>query len=48
MTVRNVCRERLSHDELSAYGLRGEWDDYYLAALAAIGGFARLVASRCQ
>jgi hypothetical protein len=36
MAVRNLCRERLKDSELSAYGLWGEWDDYYRAVLAAI------------
>jgi hypothetical protein len=36
LVVRNLCREQLTDDELAAYGLWGEWDNYYLAVLAAI------------
>ena len=37
MTVRNLCRERLSDDELAAccpFG--GDWDNCYIGVLAAI------------
>jgi hypothetical protein len=36
MTVRNLCREPLSDDELSTYDLWVGWDDYYLGVIAAI------------
>ena len=37
MAVRNLCRERLSDDELAACGpLGGNWDNYYIGVLAAI------------
>jgi hypothetical protein len=40
LAVRNLCRQRLKDDELGAYGLWGEWDDYYGAVLAAIAASA--------
>lgn len=37
MTVRNLCRERLSDDELAACGgLGADWDSCYVGVLAAI------------
>lgn len=37
MGVRNLCRQRLSDDELAAYGgLGADWDDCYIGVLAAI------------
>jgi hypothetical protein len=37
MAVRNLCRERLSDDELAACcGLGGDWDNCYIGVLAAI------------
>src|SRR5437879_2057323 len=37
MAVRNLCRERLSDDELAACcGLGGDWDSCYIGVLAAI------------
>src|SRR6266478_2726451 len=36
MAVRNLCRERLSDDELAAYCLFGDWDVCYIGVLAAI------------
>ena len=36
MTVRNLCRERLSDKELAACCLFGNWDDCYIGVLAAI------------
>jgi hypothetical protein len=36
MAVRNLCRERLSDKQLSAYTLFGRWDDCYIGVLAAI------------
>src|SRR6267142_2907096 len=36
MAVRNLCRERLSDDELAAYCLFGDWDGCYIGVLAAI------------
>jgi hypothetical protein len=36
MTVRNLCRERLSDQQLSAYSPFGGWDDCYVGVLAAI------------
>ena len=37
MAVRNLCRERLSDDELAACcGLGGDWDTCYIGVLAAI------------
>src|SRR3954447_3216666 len=37
MAVRNLCRERLSDDELGVYcPLRGDWDNCYIGVLAAI------------
>lgn len=38
MVARNLCRERLSDDELAACcGLGGNWDNCYIGVLAAIG-----------
>ena len=37
MAVRNLCRERLSDDELAAHCFLGNWDDCYIGVLAAIG-----------
>src|SRR3954452_5564663 len=37
MAVRNLCRERLSDDELAKYCLFGDWDRCYIGVLAAIG-----------
>jgi hypothetical protein len=36
ITVRNLCRERLSDKELGACCLFGNWDDCYIGVLAAI------------
>jgi hypothetical protein len=37
MAVRNLCRERLSDDELAACcGFGGDWDNCYIGVLAAI------------
>jgi len=37
MAVRNLCRERLSDDELAACcGIGGDWDNCYIGVLAAI------------
>ena len=37
MAVRNLCRERLSDDELAACGgLGADWDNCYIGVLAAI------------
>jgi hypothetical protein len=36
MAVRNLCRGAVSNDEMSANGLWGEWDDYYVGVLVAI------------
>jgi hypothetical protein len=36
MAVRNLCRQAVSDDEMSANGLGGEWDDYYVGVLVAI------------
>ena len=37
LVVRNLCRERLSDDELAACcGLGGDWDNCYIGVLAAI------------
>ena len=37
MVVRNLCRERLSDDELAACGpFGGDWDNCYIGVLAAI------------
>ena len=36
MAIRNLCRERLSDDELAAYCLFGDWDGCYIGVLAAI------------
>ena len=36
MAVRNLCRERLSDDQLAACCLLGDWDDCYIGVLAAI------------
>jgi hypothetical protein len=37
MAVRNLCRERLTDDELAAWcGLGGDWDNCYVGVLAAI------------
>ena len=40
MAIRNLCRERLSDDELKACCPLviggGDWDDYYIGVLAAI------------
>jgi hypothetical protein len=37
MAVRNLCRERLSDNELAACcGLGGDWDNCYIGVLAAI------------
>jgi hypothetical protein len=38
MAIRNLCRERLSDDELAACcPLGGDWDNCYIGVLAAIG-----------
>src|SRR3954468_22306483 len=37
MAVRNLCRERLSEDELAKYCLFCDWDRCYIGVLAAIG-----------
>jgi hypothetical protein len=38
MAVRNLCRERLTDDELAAYcPFGGGWDNCYIGVLAAIG-----------
>jgi hypothetical protein len=38
MAVRNLCRERLSDDELAAFcPFGGGWDNCYIGVLAAIG-----------
>ncbi|MGY3445487.1 hypothetical protein [Bradyrhizobium sp. USDA 4473] len=38
LVVRNLCRERLSDQELAKYcPFCGDWDDFYVAVLAAIG-----------
>jgi hypothetical protein len=36
MAVRNLCRERLSDNELAAYCVFGDWDACYIAILTAI------------
>ena len=36
MVVRNLCRERLSDDQLPACQLFGDWDGCYIGVLAAI------------
>jgi hypothetical protein len=37
LAVRNLCRERLSDDELAACcGLGGDWDNCYIGVLAGI------------
>jgi hypothetical protein len=37
MAVRNLCRQRLSDDELAACcGLGGDWDNCYIGVLAGI------------
>jgi len=36
ISVRNLCRERLSDDKLAAYCLFGDWDGCYIGVLAAI------------
>ena len=36
MAVRNLCRQQLPDEEMATYGLWSEWDDFYLAVLAAI------------
>jgi hypothetical protein len=37
MAIRNLCRERLSDNELAACcGLGGDWDNCYIGVLAAI------------
>ena len=36
MTVRNLCRERLTDHELATYCLFGDWDNCYVGVLAAI------------
>jgi hypothetical protein len=36
MAVRNLCRERLSDDELARHCFLGNWDDCYIGVLAAI------------
>jgi hypothetical protein len=36
MAVRNLCRERLSDDELAACCLFGDWDRCYIGVLAGI------------
>jgi hypothetical protein len=37
MAVRNLCRQRLSDNELAACcGLGGDWDNCYIGVLAAI------------
>jgi hypothetical protein len=37
LAVRNLCRERLSDNELAACcGLGGDWDNCYIGVLAAI------------
>jgi hypothetical protein len=36
MSVRNLCRQRLSDDELAACCLFGDWDSCYIGVLAAI------------
>jgi hypothetical protein len=37
LAVRNLCRERLSDDDLAACcGLGGDWDNCYIGVLAAI------------
>ena len=35
MAIRNLCRERLSDDELAACCLFGDWDHCYIGVLAA-------------
>jgi hypothetical protein len=38
LTVRNLCRERLSDDALATCGgLGADWDNCYIGVLAAIG-----------
>jgi hypothetical protein len=36
MAVRNLSRQQLPDEEMATYGLWSEWDDFYLAVLAAI------------
>jgi hypothetical protein len=36
LAVRNLCRDAVSDPEMSANGLWGEWDDYYVGVLVAI------------
>jgi hypothetical protein len=36
LNVRNLCRERLPDADMAAYGLWGEWDNYYTVVLAAV------------
>src|SRR3954449_11703359 len=36
MAVRNLCRERLSDDQLAACQFGGDWDNCYIGVLAAI------------
>jgi hypothetical protein len=38
LAVRNLCRERLSDDELAACCLFGDWDMCYIGVLAGIAG----------
>jgi hypothetical protein len=37
LAVRNLCRERLSDDELVTYCFACNWDNCYIGVLAAIG-----------
>lgn len=36
MTIRNLCRERLSDADLAAHCLFGDWDTCYIGVLVAI------------
>lgn len=36
VTIRNLCRERLSDADLAAHSLFGDWDNCYIGVLVAI------------
>ena len=44
MAVRNLCRERLSDDQLAACQFGGDWDNCYIGVLAAIGAMRQYAA----
>ena len=47
MAVRNLCRERLSDDDLAAYcGFGGDWDTCYIGVLAVIAAASPVRRSR--